>query len=152
KIERTLKRMSGIILSLRARRFAEEQNWNIWLSCGVKIWTSFRMLRLGLGAMGMKQLAFSPLLAVTLSLYASLLRSHSREFEVACIKPTKLVGVGVKSACHGVDSRFASRDLAATVPLGRCVISSGRLSHMIGVAYNVTMDVLEGGPQWVKDG
>jgi uncharacterized protein (TIGR03435 family) len=23
---------------------------------------------------------------------------------------------------------------------------------MIGVAYNVTMDVLEGGPQWVKDG
>ena len=36
---------------------------------------------------------------------------------------------------------IAAKDLAATVPLGRCVISSGRLSHMIGVAYGITMDV-----------
>jgi len=69
---------------------------------------------------------------------------QSREFEVASIKPTNLVNVGVKSACHGIDSKFAAKDLAATVPLGRCVISSGRLSHMIGVAYGITMDVLAG--------
>src|SRR5215471_11884871 len=73
-------------------------------------------------------------------------------FEVASIKPTKLQGMGVQSACHGIDSKFAPKDLAATVPLGRCVITSGRLSHMIGVAYNITMDMLKGGPEWVITG
>src|SRR5215475_3475813 len=73
-------------------------------------------------------------------------------FEVASIKPTKLQGMGVQSACHGIDSKFAPKDLAATVPLGRCVITSGRLSHMIGVAYKITMDMLKGGPDWVVDG
>jgi uncharacterized protein (TIGR03435 family) len=79
-------------------------------------------------------------------------QAQSRDFEVATIKPTTLQGAGVKSACHGIDSKFASRDLAATVPLGRCVISSGRLSHMIGVAYNIEMDMLKGGPDWVAGG
>jgi len=50
------------------------------------------------------------------------------------------------------DSKFAQKDLAATVPLGRCVITAGRLSHMIGVAYNITMDMLKGGPDWVAGG
>ena len=85
-------------------------------------------------------------------LCGSLLKSQSREFDVASIKPTKLVGVGVRSACRGIDSKFATMDLAASVPLGRCVISAGRLSHMIGIAYGVTMDVLQGGPEWVKNG
>jgi uncharacterized protein (TIGR03435 family) len=86
--------------------------------------------------------------------FACSMLSHaqSRDFEVATIKPTKLQGAGVKSACHGIDSKFATRDLAATVPLGRCVISSGRLSHMIGVAYNIEMDMLKGGPDWVAGG
>jgi uncharacterized protein (TIGR03435 family) len=98
----------------------------------------------------MKQLA---VLAIAGGLFcSSQMQGQSREFEVASIKPTKLLGEGVRSACHGIDSKFAANDLAATVPLGRCVISSGRLSHMIGVAYNVTMDVLKGGPQWVMTG
>jgi uncharacterized protein (TIGR03435 family) len=84
--------------------------------------------------------------------YSMLSHAQSRDFEVATIKPTKLQGAGVKSACHGIDSKFAPRDLAATVPLGRCVISSGRLSHMIGVAYNIEMDMLKGGPDWVAGG
>ena len=78
-------------------------------------------------------------------------QGQSSEFEVATIKPTRIME-GVRSACHGIDSKFAPGDLAATVPLGRCIISSGRLSHMIGVAYNVTMDVLRGGPEWVANG
>src|SRR5262245_19994857 len=98
----------------------------------------------------MKALSFWAVIFVVL--YTAPLKSQSPEFEAATIKPTRLVNAGVKSACHGIDSKFAPRDLAATVPLGRCVISSGRLSHMIGVAYNVTMDVLQGGPDWMKSG
>ena len=97
----------------------------------------------------MRQLAVLTVLAGFSS--CLLLHAQSREFEVATIKPTKVL-VGVRSACHGIDSKFAPGDLAATVPLGRCVISSGRLSHMIGVAYDVTMDVLKGGPEWVANG
>jgi uncharacterized protein (TIGR03435 family) len=48
--------------------------------------------------------------------------------------------------------KFAPKDLAATVPLGRCVITAGRLSHMIGVAYDITTDLLKGGPAWVAGG
>lgn len=84
--------------------------------------------------------------------YSMVLQAQSHDFEVASIKPTKLQGAGVQSACHGSDSVFAPKDLAATVPLGRCVISSGRLSHMIGVAYDITMDMLKGGPDWVAGG
>src|SRR5215475_996481 len=100
--------------------------------------------------MRMKALSFWAVIFVVL--HTAPLKSQSPEFEAATIKPTRLVNAGVKSACHGIDSKFAPRDLAATVPLGRCVISSGRLSHMIGVAYNVTMDILQGGPGWVIDG
>ncbi|HEY2381275.1 MAG TPA: TIGR03435 family protein [Terriglobia bacterium] len=92
-------------------------------------------------------------LAITLGLgYTVMSYPQSRDFEVASIKPTRLQGAGVRNACHGIDSVFAPKDLAATVPLGRCLISSGRLSHMIGVAYDVTMDMLKGGPDWVASG
>jgi uncharacterized protein (TIGR03435 family) len=91
--------------------------------------------------------------AITLGFcYSTVSHAQSRDFEVATIKPTRLQGEGVKSACHGIDSKFAPKDLAATVPLGRCVVTSGRLSHMIGVAYNITMDMLKGGPDWVLTG
>lgn len=94
-----------------------------------------------------------PILAIAVGLgYSVMSAAQSRDFEVASIKPTNLQGMGVQSACHGIDSKFAQRDLVATVPLGRCVISSGRLSHMIGVAYGITMDMLMGGPDWVANG
>ena len=90
------------------------------------------------------------LIAITLGFcYSTVSHTQSRDFEVSSIKPTRLQGEGVKSACHGIDSKFSPKDLAATIPLGRCVITSGRLSHMIGVAYNITMDMLKGGPDWV---
>lgn len=74
-----------------------------------------------------------------------------QQFEVASIKPTKLI-TGVRSGCHGIDSKIGPNDSAAGIPLGRCVVSSGRLSHMIGFAYGVTMDMLKGGPEWVARG
>ena len=53
----------------------------------------------------MKQMVF--LIALTFSSLPAPVQS--REFEVASIKPTNLVNVGVKSACHGIDSKFAAR-------------------------------------------
>jgi len=96
----------------------------------------------------MKKLVF----LISLRFFSLPALAQSHQFEVASIKPTKLVNVGVKSACHGIDSKFALRDLAAAVPHGRCIISSGRLSHMIGVAYRIPQDVIDGGPDWVKTG
>src|SRR5215831_5963682 len=96
----------------------------------------------------MKKLVF----LISLRFFGLPALAQSHNFEVASIRPTKLVNVGVKSACHGIDSKFALRDLAATVPLGRCIISSARLSHVIGVAYGIPQDVIDGGSDWVKIG
>jgi len=36
--------------------------------------------------------------------------------------------------------------------MGRCRITDARLSHFIGIAYRVSMQVLETGPDWVQRG
>jgi uncharacterized protein (TIGR03435 family) len=75
---------------------------------------------------------------------------QTASFEVASIKPTKLPG-GVRAGCHGTDSRFGPNDPNAGVPLGRCVVSSGRLSHLLALAYGITTDTIIG-PDWVMKG
>jgi uncharacterized protein (TIGR03435 family) len=77
--------------------------------------------------------------------------AQQQQFEVASVKPTKELA-GVRQGCHGTDSRIGANDSRSGVPLGRCVVSSGRLSHMIGMAYGVSMDMLKGGPEWVATG
>jgi uncharacterized protein (TIGR03435 family) len=68
-------------------------------------------------------------------------------FEVASIKPT-VTPSGVTGGCHGtVPTPFSTID--AAIPNGRCVISAARLSHLIGIAYEVDMNHVSGGPQWV---
>jgi uncharacterized protein (TIGR03435 family) len=42
-------------------------------------------------------------------------------------------------------------DEAAT-PLGRCVITDARLSHLIGLAFGVSMQDLSTGPDWIQRG
>src|SRR5262249_13121637 len=37
-------------------------------------------------------------------------------------------------------------------PLGRCVITDGRLSHIIGIAWGVSMQNLSTGPEWIQRG
>ncbi len=71
------------------------------------------------------------------------------EFEVASVKPNKNGG-SVRGGCHGIDSKYGP-DLAE-IPLGRCVITAGRLSHMIGIAWGVDMGMLKGGPEWTRLG
>jgi uncharacterized protein (TIGR03435 family) len=74
------------------------------------------------------------------------------EFEVASVKVNKS-GNGVRGGCHGIDSKYTPGQAAAAPPLGRCVITGGRLSHMIGIAWDLnTIGQLQGGPDWVIRG
>jgi len=74
------------------------------------------------------------------------------EFEVASVKVSKN-GMGVSGGCRGVDSKYTPGEVAAAPPLGRCVISAGRLSHLIGIAWQLnSMGLIQGGPDWVMRG
>lgn len=72
-------------------------------------------------------------------------------FEVASVKVNKN-GNGVTGGCHGVDSKYAAAQLASAPPLGRCVITAARLSHMIGIAWELPMSDIRGGPDWLMRG
>ncbi|HEY3743566.1 MAG TPA: TIGR03435 family protein [Bryobacteraceae bacterium] len=76
------------------------------------------------------------------------------EFEVASIKAAPSRGLGARGSCHGVDSVYSAEDqLHSDIPaLGRCRITDARLSHLIGIAYGVTMQVLDTGSDWIQRG
>jgi uncharacterized protein (TIGR03435 family) len=80
--------------------------------------------------------------------------SEPLKFEVASIKVATSGMNGVRGGCHGVDSVYGAQEQArgGIPPLGRCRITDGRLSHLIGVAYDVEMQVLETGPDWIQRG
>jgi uncharacterized protein (TIGR03435 family) len=69
-------------------------------------------------------------------------------FEVGTIKATASTNGGVTGGCRGIDSHYGANDSRATVPLGRCVISAGRLSHMMGIAFNISLQNIKGFPDW----
>jgi uncharacterized protein (TIGR03435 family) len=77
-------------------------------------------------------------------------------FEVATIKPHS-APAGVTGGCRGIDSRVDSalgafrpqaNDPLASVPLGRCVITAGRLSHLMSMAFDVPIQRMVGLPDW----
>jgi len=71
-------------------------------------------------------------------------------FEVASLKLNKPDGrSGVSGDCHGADSNFVAGDVLASIPRGRCVITAARLSHLIGIAYDLPMGRITGGPDFV---
>uniref|UniRef100_Q01YC9 TIGR03435 family protein n=1 Tax=Solibacter usitatus (strain Ellin6076) TaxID=234267 RepID=Q01YC9_SOLUE len=76
------------------------------------------------------------------------------KFEVASIKVANSGSNGVRGGCRGVDSVYTAEEQArGGVPsLGRCVITDARLSHLIGIAYGVSMQVLDTGPDWIQRG
>jgi uncharacterized protein (TIGR03435 family) len=86
---------------------------------------------------------------LAIALLAITLLTGQLGFEVATIKPAAGTG-GVRTVCHGIDSRFEPEDPGARVPLGRCVITSGRLSHIMSFAYGVVR--VDGGPDWATMG
>jgi uncharacterized protein (TIGR03435 family) len=75
----------------------------------------------------------------------------AQQFEVASVKPDKS-GQGVRGGCHGIDSHYTPGQVASAAPLGRCVITSARLGHLIRMAFNVGGDQLKGGPDWITGG
>lgn len=84
-------------------------------------------------------------------LCAALARAQAPEFEVATVKLNK-AGGGVNGGCHGVDSKYTPGQAAVAAPLGRCVITAGRLSHLIGIAWNLRVQLIRNAPDWVMTG
>jgi uncharacterized protein (TIGR03435 family) len=74
--------------------------------------------------------------------------AQAPRFEAAVLKPNTLKNGGVEGGCHGIDSKFAPDDPAKNVPLGRCVITASRLSHLLSLAYSVPIQRISGLPDW----
>jgi uncharacterized protein (TIGR03435 family) len=93
----------------------------------------------------MKRMLALPILFGTLSLSAA---HQAPAFEVATVKSNRS-GAGVAGGCHGADTRLTAADLRLEVPLGRCRITSGRLDHMLSIAYGREIYRIQGGPDWM---
>lgn len=60
---------------------------------------------------------------------------------------------GVKGGCHGTDSVFSPHQMESAPPLGQCVITDARLSHLLMIAFEFRwIDPLVGGPDWARNG
>lgn len=74
-------------------------------------------------------------------------------FEVASVKPSTSGINGVKGGCHRIDSKYSPNETAAASPLGRCVITDGRLSHLILIAYDLhSIGLIKNAPDWAIAG
>src|SRR5262245_34433617 len=95
--------------------------------------------------------------AASLTLLGTLVLAEQRsqpaasvaEFEVALVEPTKSPA-GVNGGCHGSDARFALNDPRSAVPIGRCVITSGAVTHFMSIAYQINVNRVTGGPDWSR--
>ena len=76
------------------------------------------------------------------------------KFEVASVKVATSGRNGVSGGCRGIDSVYSAEEQKrGGIPsLGRCVITDARLSHLIGIAYGVSMQVLDTSPDWIQRG
>src|SRR5580693_3439874 len=73
-------------------------------------------------------------------------------FDVASVRVAPMGPNGVRGGCHGIDSVYSFQRQAEAPPLGRCVITDARLSHLIGIAYGVFMLNLKAEPDWIQRG
>ncbi len=73
-------------------------------------------------------------------------------FEAASVKVAPDGRNGVRGGCHGINSVYTPQQRAEAAPLGRCVITDARLSHLIGIAYGVSMLNLKTWPDWIQRG
>src|SRR5215471_2108274 len=94
------------------------------------------------------------LLAAPLTIAQANAAQEPQRFEVASVKVATSGFNGVRGGCRGVDSAFSAEEQERNgiPPLGRCRITDARLSHLIGIAYGVSMQVLDTGPDWIQRG
>lgn len=74
------------------------------------------------------------------------------KFEVASVKVATSGINGYQGGCHGIDFSPRLRPNETEVPLGRCVITDARLSHLISMAFDVPLQNLSTGPDWIQRG
>jgi uncharacterized protein (TIGR03435 family) len=76
---------------------------------------------------------------------------HAQTFEVASVKPSP--SGGLRGGCHGIDSKSSRDQPDDPPPLGRCVITGARLSHLISIAYDFpNYGLMKDAPDWVMNG
>jgi uncharacterized protein (TIGR03435 family) len=85
-------------------------------------------------------------------LLVPLLAAAPLTFEVASVRKSTSGLNGGRGGCHGIDSKYSAGEIASAPPLGRCVITDLRLSHLIGMAYGVSMAMIKNAPDWVIAG
>jgi uncharacterized protein (TIGR03435 family) len=92
------------------------------------------------------------LVLVTLAALPLLLPAQ-QTFEAASVHAAEPGNLkGVRGGCRGVDSKSNSSD-GVILPIGRCVINDGRLSHLIFIAWQLkTISMIENAPDWVIGG
>ena len=73
-------------------------------------------------------------------------------FEVASVKVATSGYNGFRGGCHGIDLATRRGANEAPAPLGRCVITDARLSHLIAIAYGVSLQDMNTGPDWIQRG
>jgi uncharacterized protein (TIGR03435 family) len=98
-------------------------------------------------------MAISRLIAflIFVSPLAAQVPTVSTVFEVASIKPSRPDSGGVSGGCHGIDSVYTPGERIP--PLGRCEITSARLSHLVSTAWGIeTMSMIHSGPDWIQRG
>src|SRR6185503_21386412 len=72
-------------------------------------------------------------------------------FDAASVRPSTSGYNGVRGGCRGIDTKAGGEN--RDIPLGRCVITDGRLSHMIGIAWKLnSIAMLRNAPDWVIGG
>ena len=89
---------------------------------------------------------------IPLFLIAGILAAQQPAFEVASVNPAEPGNLkGVRGGCRGIDSKISPD--SAGIPMGRCVISDGRLSHLIAIAWQLkTISMIQNAPVWVIGG
>src|SRR5262245_38881562 len=99
------------------------------------------------GLMRIRLIVFGAMFVPLLTSALPVARSPGVEFEVASIKPTRSP-FGVMGGCHGRNAHFGPTDMEAEVPVGRCVITAGRLSHIMAIAFRIDVNKIGGRPDW----